>query len=47
VSLGSTKSSKCEKKEASSLKEEKRKNKNKDKDKENNDSHKSTEQSKF
>ncbi|XP_026321600.1 macoilin-2 [Hyposmocoma kahamanoa] len=39
--------SKCEKKEASTLKEEKRKNKNKDKDKDNHsDSHKNTEQTK-
>ncbi|KAL0821487.1 hypothetical protein ABMA28_004953 [Loxostege sticticalis] len=41
---GSVKSTKCEKKEANTLKEEKRKNKNKDKDKESSDSHKSTEQ---
>ncbi|XP_048479050.1 macoilin [Plutella xylostella] len=43
---GSAKSSKCEKKEASTLKEEKRKNKNKDKDKEISDSHKSSETTK-
>ncbi|XP_063365693.1 macoilin [Cydia amplana] len=40
-SKGGTKSSKCEKKEASTLKEEKKKSKNKDKD--SSDSHKSTE----
>lgn len=44
---GSAKSSKCEKKEASTLREERRKHRNRDKDKEkeNSDSHKSTEQS--
>ncbi|XP_047992875.1 macoilin-2 [Leguminivora glycinivorella] len=41
-SKGGTKSSKCEKKEASTVKEEKKKSKNKDKD--SSDSHKSTEQ---
>ncbi|KAJ0174844.1 hypothetical protein K1T71_009952 [Dendrolimus kikuchii] len=42
----SVKSSKYEKKETSTLKEEKRKNKNKDKDKDSADSHKSTEHAK-
>ncbi|XP_059057807.1 macoilin [Achroia grisella] len=41
---GVIKSSRCDKKEASTLKEEKRRSKNKDKDKESSDSHKSTEQ---
>ncbi|XP_068617730.1 macoilin-1 isoform X2 [Battus philenor] len=45
---GSAKSSKCEKKEASTLREERRKHKNRDKDKEkeSGDSHKSTEHTK-
>ncbi|KPJ02508.1 Macoilin [Papilio xuthus] len=49
IKVGSAKSSKCEKKEATStLREERRKHKNRDKDKEkeNTDSHKSTEQTK-
>ncbi|XP_063829189.1 macoilin-like [Ostrinia nubilalis] len=41
---GCSKSTKCEKKEANTIKEEKKKNKNKDKDKESSDSNKSTEQ---
>ncbi|XP_039756161.1 macoilin isoform X2 [Pararge aegeria] len=47
-SKGSGKSAKCEKKEASTVREEKKKHKNrdKDKDKESSDSHKSTEQTK-
>nr|XP_049704027.1 macoilin-1 [Helicoverpa armigera] len=45
-SKGGTKSSKSDKKEASTIKEEKRKNKNRDKDKDSSDSHKSTEHTK-
>ncbi|XP_050347529.1 macoilin-1 isoform X2 [Nymphalis io] len=40
---GSGKSTKCEKKEASSVREEKKKHKNREKDKDSSDSHKSTE----